>query len=140
MVEFTDGSVLAHLGTTDMRIPIQFALSYPERWEAPVRPLDFRTLGSLEFAAPDVDTFRCLSLARHAGEVEARCPPSRMPPAKAVAAFLAEQIGYLDIARCVEGPWTPTKGRASVLKPEQLKAVDAWARAFASEWARGRRS
>ncbi len=47
MVEFTDGSVKAHLGTTDMRIPIQFALSYPERWDAPVEPLDFRMLGSL---------------------------------------------------------------------------------------------
>ena len=53
MVEFTDGSVKAHLGTTDMRIPIQFALSFPDRWEAPVQPLDFRTLGSLDFAAPD---------------------------------------------------------------------------------------
>ena len=68
MVEFADGSVIAHLGTTDMRIPIQFALSYPKRWSAPVEPLDFRTLGTLEFAAPDVETFRCLALARIAGE------------------------------------------------------------------------
>ena len=67
MVEYADGSVKAHLGTTDMRIPIQFALSYPDRWEAPVAPLDFRTLGSLEFAAPDEKTFRCLALARHGG-------------------------------------------------------------------------
>ncbi|MFR1168579.1 MAG: hypothetical protein ACLSDQ_13995 [Adlercreutzia equolifaciens] len=77
MVEFTDGSVLAHLGTTDMRIPIQFALSYPERWEALVKPLDFRTLGSLEFAAPDVYTCSAAFLwlvmqARRA----ARCPLS----------------------------------------------------------------
>ena len=68
MVEYSDGSVKAHLGTTDMRIPIQFALSYPERWDAPVEPLDFTKLGTLEFAAPDTDTFRCLALARAAGE------------------------------------------------------------------------
>ena len=67
MVEFSDGSVKAHLGTTDMRIPIQYALSFPERWDAPVEPLDFRTLGSLEFASPDTGTFRCLALAREAG-------------------------------------------------------------------------
>ena len=143
MVEFTDGSVLAHLGTTDMRIPIQFALSYPERWEAPVKPLDFRTLGSLEFAAPDVDTFRCLALARHAGEV-AGTLPAVMNAANevAVAAFLAEQIGYLDIARCVEATMDAHEGAGVqvVESLEQLKAVDAWGRAFASEWARGRQS
>lgn len=143
MVELTDGSVLAHLGTTDMRIPIQFALSYPERWEAPVRPLDFRTLGSLEFAAPDVDTFRCLSLARHAGEVGGTLPAVMNAANEvAVAAFLAEQIGYLDIARCVEATMDAHEGAGVqvVESLEQLKAVDAWARAFASEWARGRRS
>ena len=74
MVEFTDGSVKAHLGTTDMRIPIQYALSYPERWDAPVEPLDFTKLGSLEFAAPDTDTFRCLALARHAGATGGTLP------------------------------------------------------------------
>ena len=68
MVEFSDGSVKAHLGTTDMRIPIQYALSYPERWDAPVAPLDFTKLGSLQFDAPDTETFRCLALARAAGE------------------------------------------------------------------------
>ena len=143
MVEFTDGSVLAHLGTTDMRIPIQFALSYPERWEAPVKPLDFRTLGSLEFAAPDVYTFRCLSLARHAGEVGGTLPAVMNAANEvAVAAFLAEQIGYLDIARCVEATMDAHEGAGVqvVESLEQLKAVDAWGRAFASEWARGRQS
>lgn len=53
MVEYTDGSVKAHLGVTDMRIPIQYALSYPSRWPAPAKPLDFTELGSLQFAAPD---------------------------------------------------------------------------------------
>ena len=117
MVEFADGSVKAHLGTTDMRIPIQFALSYPDRWEAPVAPLDFRTLGTLEFAAPDTDTFRCLALARHAGETGGTLPcVMNAANEVAVAAFLAEQIGYLDIAACVED------------------AMDAWSRATAQSW------
>lgn len=143
MVEFADGSVLAHLGTTDMRIPIQFALSYPERWEAPVKPLDFRTLGSLEFAAPDTDTFRCLPLARHAGGVGGTLPAVMNAANEvAVASFLAERIGYLDIARCVEAAMDAHEcaGVQVVESLEQLQAVDAWARSYASQWVRGRQS
>lgn len=137
MVEFVDGSVLAHLGTTDMRIPIQFALSYPKRWAAPVRPLDFRTLGSLEFAAPDTDTFRCLSLARHAGEVGGTLPDAMNAANEvAVAAFLAERIGYLDIARCVEATMEAHEraGVQAVESLEQLESVDHWARCWAGSW------
>lgn len=64
MVEYADGSVMAHLGASDMRIPIQFAFSYPERWDTPAPRLDFRELGQLTFDAADMDTFRCLALAR----------------------------------------------------------------------------
>ena len=133
MVEFADGSVKAHLGTTDMRIPIQFALSYPDRWEAPVAPLDFRTLGTLEFAAPDTDTFRCLALARHAGETGGTLPCVNEV---AVAAFLAEQIGYLDIAACVEAAMEAHEraGVQSVESIAQLQEVDAWSRATAQSW------
>lgn len=131
MVEFTDGSVKAHLGTTDMRIPIQFALSFPERWESPVRPLDFRTLGSLEFAAPDVETFRCLALARHAGEVGGTLPCAMNAANEvAVAAFLHEQCSYLGIASCVEAVMNAHVVQA-VESLEQLEDVDAWARAQA---------
>ena len=63
MVEFADGSVKAHLGATDMRVPIQYAFSYPDRWDAPVPPVDFRSFGALDFEAADTDTFRCLALA-----------------------------------------------------------------------------
>ena len=138
MVEFTDGSVKAHLGTTDMRIPIQYALSYPDRWDAPVAPLDFRTLGTLEFAAPDTDTFRCLALARHAGEVGGTLPAVMNAANEvAVAAFLAEQIGYLDIARCVEAAMDAheREGVQAVESIAQLQAVDAWARDAARAWA-----
>ena len=133
MVEFSDGSVKAHLGTTDMRIPIQYALSYPERWAAPVEPLDFTKLGSLEFAAPDTDTFRCLALARAAGE-RGGTLPCVMNAANeiAVAAFLAEEGSYLGIAECVETVMERHDVQ-DVESVEQLAEVDAWARALARE-------
>ena len=131
MVEFTDGSVKAHLGTTDMRIPIQFALSFPDRWEAPVQPLDFRTLGSRDFAAPDEKTFRCLALARHAGTVGGTLPCAMNAANEiAVAAFLDEQCSYLGIADCVEAVMEVHQAQA-VESLEQLEEVDAWARAQA---------
>ena len=131
MVEFTDGSVKAHLGTTDMRIPIQFALSFPDRWESPVQPLDFRTLGSLDFAAPDEKTFRCLALARHAGTVGGTLPCAMNAANEiAVAAFLEEQCSYLGIADCVEAVMEAHQAQA-VESLEQLEEVDAWARAQA---------
>ena len=137
MVEFTDGSVKAHLGTTDMRIPIQFALSYPERWDAPVEPLDFRKLGSLEFAAPDTETFRALALAYHAGEVGGTLPCAMNAANEvAVAAFLGETCSYLDIAACVEGVMDAHEqlGVQQVVSVEQLLEVDKWARAQAAVW------
>ncbi len=141
MVEFADGSVKAHLGTTDMRIPIQFALSYPDRWDAPVPPLDFRTLGTLEFAAPDTDTFRCLALARHAGGVGGTLPAVMNAANEvAVAAFLAEQIGYLDIAACVEATMDAheREGVQDVESLDQLEAIDAWSRQVAHQWCQRR--
>ena len=136
MVEFTDGSVKAHLGTTDMRIPIQFALSYPERWEAPVQPLDFTKLGSLEFAPADTDTFRCLALARHAGSVGGTLPcVMNAANEVAVAAFLAEEGSYLGIAECVEAVMDAhvADGVQKVESIEQLQELDAWARATAKQ-------
>ena len=131
MVEFTDGSVKAHLGTTDMRIPIQFALSYPARWAAPVEPLDFTKLGSLEFAPADTDTFRCLALARHAGTVGGTLPcVMNAANEVAVAAFLAERGSYLGIAECVEAVMDAheREGVQRVESLEQLQELDAWAR------------
>ena len=74
MVEFSDGSVMAHLGASDMRIPIQFAFSYPERWDTPAPRIDFRDLGQLTFDAADMDTFRCLALAERAGKTGGTMP------------------------------------------------------------------
>lgn len=137
MVEFSDGSVKAHLGTTDMRIPIQYALSYPERWDAPVRPLDFTQLGSLEFAAPDTDTFRCLALARHAGSTGGTLPcVMNAANEVAVAEFLSGRIGYLDIASCVEATMDAheREGVQAVESLDQLEALDRWARDTAGAW------
>ena len=131
MVEFNDGSVKAHMGTTDMRIPIQFALSYPERWDAPVESLDFRKLGSLEFAEPDVETFRCLALARQAGETGGTLPCAMNAANEvAVAAFLAEQCSFLDIPACVESVMEQTAVE-HVESIEQLVEVDAKTRVAA---------
>ena len=134
MVEFADGSVKAHLGTTDMRIPIQFALSYPERWSAPVAPLDFCQLGSLDFAAPDTGVFRCLALARAAGEAGGTLPcVMNAANEVAVAAFLAGTAGYLDIEAAVEATMNAHSAEP-VTSLEQLAACDEWARAWASEY------
>ena len=135
MVEFTDGSVKAHLGTTDMRIPIQFALSYPARWSAPVEPLDFRTLGSLEFEAPDLETFRCLALAIEAGTTGGTLPAVMNAANEvAVAAFLDEQIPYLGIAELVERAMNHAVREGSVQAAtsiDQLLAIDAETRVYA---------
>ena len=137
MVEFSDGSVKAHLGTTDMRIPIQYALSYPDRWDAPVDPLDFTKLGSLEFYPADTDTFRCLALARHAGGVGGTLPCAMNAANEvAVAAFLRDACGYLDIDSCVEHVMErhEAQGVQVVESLDQLAEVDAWARAEARDY------
>ena len=132
MVEFSDGSVKAHLGTTDMRIPIQFALSYPHRWSAPVEPLDFRTLGSLDFEAPDDETFTCLALAKRAGSVGGTLPCAMNAANEiAVAAFLNRECSYLGIADIVATTMEHTDS-ISVESVEQLLDVDAKARAYAT--------
>lgn len=95
MVDLRDGATLAHLGYPDMRVPISFALNWPERAAAPVERLDLARIGSLTFEDPDPGTFRCLALARQAGE-EGGIAPCILNAADevAVAAFLAGRIGF----------------------------------------------
>ncbi|MDZ4179014.1 MAG: 1-deoxy-D-xylulose-5-phosphate reductoisomerase [Coriobacteriia bacterium] len=133
MVEFTDGSVKAHLGATDMRIPIQYALSYPQRWDAPLPPVDFRTLGSLEFAAPDTATFGCLELACAAGRAGGTLPAVLNAANEvAVAAFLGGRCGFLNIEETVRAA-LEGHDREPLESLEQIEAVDAQARRFAEE-------
>lgn len=133
MVEYADGSVIAHLGASDMRIPIQYAFSYPERWSTPAPRVDFRTLGSLTFAAPDMDSFRCLALAEEAGRAGGTMPcVLNAANEVAVDAFLHDRVGFTDIPRVVEACMDAHE-RDQVRSIAQLRDIDAWARARAGE-------
>ncbi|MGV8082653.1 MAG: 1-deoxy-D-xylulose-5-phosphate reductoisomerase [Coriobacteriia bacterium] len=131
MVEFSDGSVKAQLGASDMRIPIQYALSYPDRWTSESQRLDFTALGHLDFAAPDLETFGCLRLALEAGRTGGTAPAAMNAANEiAVAAFLGSQCSFLDIERTVEAVLD-----AHEVQPlesvEQIHAIDAECRALA---------
>ena len=98
MVEFTDGAVMAQLGAPDMRLPIQLAMTYPERSATPVDFLDLTTCGALTFAHPDMAAFPCLKLARDcAAKGGTACPAMNGANEEAVALFLNDEIGFYDI-------------------------------------------
>lgn len=102
LVEFTDGAVMAQLGTPDMRLPIQLALTYPERVESPVERLDLTRCATLTFCHPDYEKFPCLALARDcAKRGGTACPAMNGANEEAVALFLADKIGFYDIYRLV---------------------------------------
>ena len=103
MVEYSDGSVKAHLGTTDMRIPIQYALTYPARVPGVVPELDFTTLKLLTFDVADEETFRCLAACKKAIRKGGLGPcAANGANEEAVKLFLEDKIGFLDIGRLVE--------------------------------------
>lgn len=129
MVQFTDGSVLAQLGMPDMRLPIQYAFSYPQRY--PVRgakPIDWKTLGSLEFFAPDNEKFPSLPLAYEAGKIGGTMPCVLNGANEvAVYAFLRGQISFtriVDIVRTVMERHDPCFD----VTLEAIRSADAWAR------------
>ncbi len=98
MVEFVDGAVMAQLGSPDMRLPIQLAMTYPERVNCPVEPLNLLTCGSLTFAEPDMNAFPCLALARACAKAGGTaCPVMNGANEEAVAMFLNDEIGFYDI-------------------------------------------
>jgi len=131
MVEYTDGSVKAHLGATDMRIPIQYALSYPNRWDAPLPPVDFAAIGHLDFEEPDYDAFPCLSLALDAGRAGGTLPAAMNAANEvAVAAFLAGTAGFIDIPRVVSAVMD-AHNREQLHSVEQVEDVDRAARELA---------
>lgn len=102
LVEFTDGAVMAQLGTPDMRLPIQLALTYPRRTESPVERLDLTKCPPLTFCPPDYEKFPCLALAREcARRGGTACPAMNGANEEAVALFLADKIGFYDIYRLV---------------------------------------
>ena len=98
MVEFTDGAMMAQMGSPDMRLPIQLAMTYPERTDCVVDPLDLTTCGALTFAHPDMDAFPCLALARKCAKLGGTaCPAMNGANEEAVAPFLNDEIGFYDI-------------------------------------------
>ncbi len=103
MVEFVDGGVIAQLGTPDMRLPIQYALTYPDRRELGGERLDFATLSKISFEAPDLDTFRGLSLAYEVGRMGGSMPTVyNAANERAVAKFLNREISFLKIYEIIE--------------------------------------
>lgn len=137
-VEFSDGSVKAQLGPSDMRVAIQYALSYPERWDSPATHVDWRASEPLTFAAPDTEAFRCLGLALEAGRVGGTLPCA-MNAANEVAneAFRSGQCGFWDIDGVVEAVMDATNVE-SLTSFEQVADVDALARKRAAEVLRSR--
>jgi 1-deoxy-D-xylulose-5-phosphate reductoisomerase len=131
LVRFRDGAALAHLGYPDMRVPISFALSYPERTETPVPPLDLAGGLALEFSAPDLETFPLLALARQAGERGGTYPCAfNAANEVAVHAFLERRLPFLGIAEVVEAALAEADG-AAARDLDDLVEADAEARRLA---------
>jgi 1-deoxy-D-xylulose-5-phosphate reductoisomerase len=127
IVRFRDGAALAHLGYPDMRVPISYALTYPERAATPVAPLDL-TVGPLEFYEPDLETFRMLALAREAGDRGGTYPcVFNAANEVAVTAFLEGRIGFLEIAALVEDALDRADG-APAHDLDELRDADRRAR------------
>ena len=138
LARFRDGAVLAHMGYPDMRVPISYALAYPDRPPTGVPPLDLARGLLLEFFPPDEETFACLALARAAGAAggTAACVLNAANEV-AVAAFLDGSLPFLGIAEVVERTLGALDTRP-VTDLDGLVAVDAEARRVAAALARGR--
>jgi len=136
MVEMVDGSILAQLGVTDMRLPIQYAFSYPERWSSPLPPLDLARCGRLDFLLPDHDSFPGLKLAYRALEAGGGLPVVLNAANEvAVEAFLEGRLGFTDIPVLIErtmGAHVPT----AVDSLTAIRGIDRWAREYSQELSR----
>ncbi len=130
MVELADSSVLAQLGWPDMKLPILYCLSWPERLPTPWRRLDLTAVGSLTFRAPDPARYPCMELAYAAGRAGGTMPAAmNAANEQAVALFLDEQVHFLDIPRLIDG--VCDRHKADLMANPSLAdvlAVDAWAR------------
>jgi 1-deoxy-D-xylulose-5-phosphate reductoisomerase len=133
LVALCDGATLAHLGYPDMRVPISYALRYPERAEVPVPALDLTAVGALTFEPPDLETFPCLRLAREAG-IAGGTAPCTLNAANEVAvhAFLSGRLTFTGIAEVIEKTLVQLPA-APVHSFESLTAADARARELAGE-------
>jgi 1-deoxy-D-xylulose-5-phosphate reductoisomerase len=136
MVELRDGSVIAQLGVTDMRLPIQYAFSYPERWDAALPSLNFTACGRLEFEAPDHTRFPCLRLAYRALEAGDGFPVVLNAANEvAVASFLEGQLAFPGIAAAIESALEAHAreigaGRGGPSDVAEVRELDGWTRTY----------
>jgi 1-deoxy-D-xylulose-5-phosphate reductoisomerase len=141
LVELRDGSVIAQLGVTDMRLPIQYAFSWPERWDGALASLSLVDCGRLEFQPPDHERFPCLRLAYRALDAGAAFPVVLNAANEvAVEAFLRGAAPFPAIPAAIEGALDEAV-RRDCGNPDNLAAVreiDAWARAYTERWLAGR--
>ena len=137
MVELRDGSIIAQLGGADMKLPIQYACSYPDRWEAPVSLLDLTAIGALEFQKPDVGRFPCLRLAYRALEAgPSHAVVLNAANEVAVASYLEEKISFVSIPQVIEQTMEAhSAGPVSTL--DEVRELDRWARLYSQKLARG---
>jgi 1-deoxy-D-xylulose-5-phosphate reductoisomerase len=134
MVEMIDGSVIAQLGITDMRLPIQYAFSYPERWSGPLAPLDLTAAGRLEFEPPDITRFPCLALAFSALRgAEGLSIVLNAANEIAVAAFLDQRLPFTGIPVLIADAMQAYEREhpLHIRTLAEVRSVDAWARDFA---------
>ncbi len=135
MVEYIDGSVIAQLGTPDMRLPIQYALYYPERRDLPGERLDFSKISQIDFRKPDMDTFRGLALAYKVGKIGGSAPTVYNAANEyAVARFLDNKIKFLDIYKIIE---MCVEEHSVISNPtiEEILEVEKWVyRLIESRW------
>ena len=133
LIQLCDGATLAHMGYPDMRVPISFALRYPERVDVPIAPLDLAALGSLTFEPVDTETFACLRLAREAGRTGGTAPCTLNAANEvAVHAFFAGRLRFIEIANVIEEALSELPAE-QVHSFESLGEADARARRVASE-------
>lgn len=138
MVEFRDGSILAQLGVTDMRLPIQYAFSYPERWTAPIAGLNVARLGRLDFEPPDLERFPCLALAYEALRAGGAAPVVLNAANEvAVAAFLEGRVPFSGIPATVAAVLERHGGGPAPADLAAIREVDGWARAVSAETVNG---
>jgi 1-deoxy-D-xylulose-5-phosphate reductoisomerase len=131
MARYRDGALIAHLGLPDMRVPISYALSHPHRAATPAPRLDLSRPFSLDFEPPDAEAFRCLALARQAGESGGTAPcVLNAANEVAVASFLEGRLGFMSIPVLIERTLNAHEVQ-SVSTVDLIRQVDAWARAHA---------
>lgn len=133
MVQYKDSAVLAHMGYPDMRVPIQYALTYPERGETPLKKLDFSALGQINFLEPDLEKFPALRIAREAGEAGGSLPIVLNAANEVLVwRFLKDEIGFYDIPAGVEKILARHQ-RVAEPSFEEIVAIDSQSRRLAQE-------